>query len=648
MRFWTLLALCLLSFASLASGETAPSRGKAQPPVWAQKGAYVYRISTPDRSNVLPQLEEGVGMMSNLLDGSITQIAMLNGVIGHDHRGAWNWDGLWPYWNRVTFRGGGDFKTLSDAMIRMRQSSNTLASFHLNITDVNIGLRSYPESKTFFDRLVAAHAVYRRDFNKQTHRHDGKPYVPREIDKYGDGKDEAGDPDPVKIFAIVNYKNFWDSGLAKEMIDDFYAKLPYAPPILYLDVLNLSGGNFNPGYPDGDLGGSAETQREGACAILDYLRSKGTDIGTEGPRPEFNVKETNAPRAGYVWLHGPGLSSDDYRVISGGTRWFVRQHVYGNAGGFNLSPIALAEDKIAQNKAHYAALLSGKPGLKEVPGPETLHIACRTSQNKDDEFHIPGTGDPFRGDWVDLVNNFYLATLQELYHIGLRNTRQQFDGIGTLHLVQYTLKGPEAEVSVSVPESVGRKNDKTLMLEAPIETRVTVQKAGDYEMAFAFINNKARSGLNIYVNGKLARSLTAEDFKASPQSMGSIRLNAGENTIAFDAGTVKAVWSDGTVAEWKSPYLGTGFKAWNRDVVFAEGYDRMWPDTWSGQKKIYFFSWNGTHRTWKLPAGWRDHEMLAIHALGPDGRHIAMSLPVTNGSIAPNLLPQVPYVVVAP
>ena len=28
------------------------------------------------------------------------------GLIGHDHLGGWNWDGPWPYWDRVTFRAG--------------------------------------------------------------------------------------------------------------------------------------------------------------------------------------------------------------------------------------------------------------------------------------------------------------------------------------------------------------------------------------------------------------------------------------------------------------------------------------------------------------------------------------------------------------
>ena len=69
-------------------------------PVWA-KGAFVYRISTPDEKNAIDNVESGIKITSNLLDGSVKQIFFLNGVIGHDHPGICNWDGVWPYWNRV-------------------------------------------------------------------------------------------------------------------------------------------------------------------------------------------------------------------------------------------------------------------------------------------------------------------------------------------------------------------------------------------------------------------------------------------------------------------------------------------------------------------------------------------------------------------
>jgi hypothetical protein len=92
--------------------------------------------------------------------------------------------------------------------------------------------------------------------------------------------------------------------------------------------------------------------------------------------------------------------------------------------------------------------------------------------------------------------------------------------------------------------------------------------------------------------------------------------------------------------------LRTGFKAWNGDVVFADNYDRMWPDTWSGQKKIYFFSSGGTERTWKLPKDWQERKTVTLHPLGPAGRGDGIALKVVDSSISPNLLPQVPYVAV--
>ena len=366
-----MLAFILVSTAlinSIATG-TEPPHSQAQPPFWAEKGAYVYRVSTPDKTNVFPEIDEGAEMVSHLLDTSIPQILLLNGIIGHDHQGPWNWDGLWPYWNHVTFRGNGDFKSLYNFMKKAHRNANAWISFHLNLTDVNIGLRDYPETREFFNKLAEKKAVYRRDYSNQTRKRDGIPYVPEAIDKYCDQRDRNGNPDPVQIFALVNYKNFWDSGIAREMIDKFYNQIPYAPPFLYLDVFNLAGGNFNTGFPDGPLGGSRESQLAGATAIIDYLRLKGTDLGTEGDRPEFGSRESSEARAGYVWLHGnPGHSSDDYRIIRGATPWLHLHHVYGNPGGFNLSPIALAPEKIAQNKAHYEALLAGRPGLKPVAG----------------------------------------------------------------------------------------------------------------------------------------------------------------------------------------------------------------------------------------------------------------------------------------
>ncbi len=654
----TLLAVLSTNWNAAAFAQAPAATTPARPPAWAERGAYVFRISTPDAADVLPRLEQGHAMVANLLDRSVPQVTMVAGLIGHDHPGAWNWDGLWPYWNRATYRAG-SFAKLSDFMVRTKKNWNVQTGFHLNLTDANIGLRDYPESRAFFQRLVETKSIYRRDLNESTRQRDGAPYVPTEIDRFIRSQDGKAQPDPVPIFALVNYQKFWDSGLAREVIDGFYQKLPYAPPMLYLDVLNLSGGNFSTGYPDGPLGGSKETQTEGVRAIVDYLRRKGTDLGTEGNRDFLGRNAADQPRAGYVWYHGAGYSKDDYSVITGGSRDLAGQQVLGNAGAFNVSPVASTQRGLGAVKAHYAALLAGQPGTKSVPGLGSFRIALRDNDKKD-EFDIPGTGDAFRGDWADLVNNFYLTAIQESYHIGKRNVRvSTANGRGTAHVGVYRLSlagGPE--IKVSLPDLMtdwggpAARKEGFRMMEDPIETKVLAPKAGAYSFHLTY-----RSGgghnlpvLNAYVNGRLHMRYEALPVKGREMmevDLGPAVLREGENVIAFDSGAIQARWSDGTEAQWTTPYLRKGFKAWNGDVVFADDYDRMWPDTWSGQKKIYFFSWEGTSRSWKLPLEWRLLNKVTLLPLTPEGRGQPVSLSVYNGNVAPKLLPQVPYIIVS-
>lgn len=651
-----LAVLLLASALSSAAAHAAEPPTSAAPPFWAEKGVFVYRVSTPDADDVLDRAAEGVAMVSNLLDRSVPQIPIFNGLIGHDHPGVANWDGVWPYWNRVTFRAGNDWKKLSEFMLRLRDQSNALASFHVNLTDVNAGLRDYPETREFFDQLVRTESIYRRD--RQAGQRTGTPYVPADLDAtiaLEPRKDNAS----IAIIALVNYKKFWDSGLARQMIDTFYGHLPYPPPILYLDVLTLTGGNFSTGAPDGPLGGSEKTQQEGVIAIVDYLRSKGTDLATEGDRPYGN-RPDGSPRAGYVWYHGRGFSNDDYRVISGGSRVnLAGHHVLGDPGAFNVSPIASTKAGLETVRAHYDALLAGEPGVKTVPGLATWHLSERPP-TKTDEFDIPGTGDTFRGDWADLVNYFYLAAIQENYHIGKRNVRRQFNSVGAMHLGTYRLTHPDGTLtSVLIPDffvgyqKAAAQKSGQIMLGTPIETKVTVPQAGRYPLTVRLkdpVYNEHHN-FNVYVNGRLHRNLGNFPRTKRPEDWieadaGEVELVAGENTIVFDAGILRATWTDGTIAEWTTPYLRTGFKAWNGDVVFADDYDRMWPDTWSGQKKIYFFSFDGSHRSWKLPVDWRDAKTVTLHPLGPTGRGPGIPLEVVDGSISPQLLPQVPYVAV--
>jgi len=632
--YFVLLMLCM----SLALASCAAAQNKA--PNWYQKGACVYRISTPDAADVLPQVEQGVAMVSDLLDGTVRQIPFVAGIVGHDHPGPWNWDGAWPYWNRVTFRASHSWEDLAEFMRRVRDQHNVYISFHVNLTDVNIGLKDYPETRAFFEKLAEAKAIYRRDRDPQTKKRDVEPpYVPTEIPE--------GD-DPVAIFALVNYKNFWDSGLAKEMIDNFYAKLPYAPPLLYLDVLTLGGGNFNTGYPDGPLGGSRETQAEGRMAIVQYLRSLGTEVATEGTGTMRDIGAT------YGWYHGTGYSNDDYSQISGGYRQPVVEQTFGSAGAFNVSPIGSTPHGLTRVREHYAALLAGKSSSKQMPGLETAHVCMRPGN---DEFDIPGTGDSFRGDWADLVNNFYLINIQELYHVGKGNVRtKRLSSSGIAHLRQFTLinaDGTEYTIEIPAFTSIEWKRAsaiaaRDIMLEEPIVTHIDVPEAGPYQLVLEYFSPSAAAA-NIYANDRLVNTvdpLPATNRQWVKLPLGMVDLQAGRNTITIDSGPIRAEWSDGTRAVWSTPALGRGFKVWRDDVVFAEDYDRMWPDTWSGQKKIYFYSWYGTSRTWKLPEDWSDVSRALLYSLTPDGRGTPIQLTITGRRTAADLLPQVPYVMV--
>ena len=621
-------------------------------PAWIKHGAYVYRICTPDNADFLPFTETGLAITHHLLDDSIQQIPMINGLISDDHPGICNWDGIWPYWNRVSYRAK-NWDYLRGFMQRANEKSNAKISFHVNLTDVNVGMNAFPETREFFKKLVETKSIYRRDLNKETGKRDGEPYVPQDFP--APGKEEQN---PIQIFALVNDKNFWDSGLAKQMIDEFYGHLPYPPPVLYVDVLTLTGGNFSTGYPDGALGGSKETQTEGVLAISNYLRSKGTEVGTEGDRNFMQDFGT------YGWLHcNPGYSMDDYSKIKGATKGTkaVTQHVMGNTGCFVVTPVASSKEQLDKVRAHYAALLAGTPSPRKMPGLNTWHIADRGADN--DEFNMfpTGGGDPFRGDWIDLVNGFYLTGIQELYHIGKGNVRTRvYSRIGTTHFSKFVLTDPngkETEIQSidcllpSCPKWIFKqvKESGHIMMEGGLETRFHAPQAGKYKIKF--YGGNGPGGLNLYVNGERQVQVINLPFKNGSDfnqmlELGEITLKAGENTLSLDPGPIYSKWSDGTEAVWENPSLHKGFKVTNGDITFADDYNRMWPDTWSGQKKIYFFSWDGTNRTWKLPQDWASVKKGTLYPLTPDGRGKGIALSLADSSTAPKLLPQVPYVLV--
>jgi len=632
-----LLIWMLLMFNSSASAEN-------NAPEWYKNGAYVYRIQTPNANDVLPRVEEGVTMVSNLLDGTIPQITFLNGIIGHDHRGMFNWDGAWPYWNRVTFRANHSWDDLRDFMKRVKDEHNVFISFHVNLTDVNVGLKDYPETRAFFQKLVETQSIYRRDWNRETNKRDTEPpYVPTEI--------PDGD-DPVPIFALVNYKNFWDSGLAKKMIDEFYGQLPYVPPLLYVDVLTLAGGNFATGYPDGPLGGSKESQAQGRQAIVDYIRSKGSEVAAEGTGTMREINST------YGWYHGQGVSDDDYSHIAG-TSWnpFI-MHVWGCPDALHVWPAASTQQGLQLVREHYQRLLAGQLGLKAMPGLCSVHLWTLGGWMNvlGGEHEKRPTG--YTADYADAVNNFYLMVIQELYHIGKGNKRVQKHYSGGVHLWKLAVSDPFSvfQTTVEAADFVANPQEREQARKAhdvaiggPFSMTVTVPKAGVYKMLMYHSCHEGEGEANLYVNDQFVRRVDGfrRNFKLELQTdLGEVTLHAGENKITIDQGQVWARWDDGTQACWATPYLGKGYSVTNGAVTFAVDYDRMWPDTWSGQKKIYFFSWDGTNRAWKLPSDWGAVPRATLYPLTPDGRGKGVPLAIKDRTIAPALLPQVPYILV--
>jgi len=123
-------------------------------------------------------------------------------------------------------------------------------------------------------------------------------------------------------------------------------------------------------------------------------------------------------------------------------------------------------------------------------------------------------------------------------------------------------------------------------------------------------------------------------------------IQAGRQTIAIDAAPQNAQWNGGTQAVWTTPCLGVGLRVTHGDVTFARDYDRMWPDSWSGQCKVYLFSWDGCARPWTLPAEWATVGIAVLYPLTPEGRAAGRPLSITDRTATPTLLPQVPYLLV--
>ena len=616
-----------------------------QAPNWAK--SFIWRLCAPDSETATEPCATAIAAVQNLLDNSIRSVVITSGFIGCD-TGACNWDGSWPYWNRATYRVKSDWKVLADFMTAMRDQHNAWISFHTNITDVNVGLAHYPEMRAFFEKLLEHRACYSRDVGGCGGPYLGEAYVPDHIpvEKAKMPYVQAGDA--ADIFAVVDYQRFWNSGLAREMIDEFFAHLPYPPPVLYVDVLSLAGNNCNVGFPDGELGGSAATQAAGRDAILNHIRSKGCVPGGEGPGDWTD----------YNWNHG-GMSSNDYsRIQSGynqGAAFFRGEEpmqVYGNQGAYSLD-------------------LSGKLLNREIQ----FEIAANGGAVMTSLGTVSAKKLPYQPleEWRTLsqvIEGFYLTVIQELYHIGKGNTRlpggsgceREDEHRGRLRIENFTVRHHGSTFVAQLPAKDGHNvgplklvpQDRAtngLVVEGLDQSMggsntvtVDVPSDGTYSLIVRYFSVKggtAELWLDDTFHSELDFPATVVDVFAGDLAV-KLTLTRGSHRLTLRKGCIHASWSDGTQARWDRH----GFKAWNGGVIFGIGYDRMWPDTWSGQKKIHFFSKDGCTRTWTLPEDWATATEATLYALSAKGRGTPLPVKVMGRSVTITLEAGIPYVLV--
>ncbi len=627
-------------------------------PAWIAKGLFSYKLNLADSPDALDDAASKIAAVANMTDHAVPQLVQLLGAVGADE-GSFSWDGTWPYWGRPTFRVGHDWDRLARFMEEMLRKHQAWISFHLNISDANHGLALYPETRACFARLRDARCIYARPEGVNNLPWRGLPFVPPTLpaDPVSPGFDAS------RIFAYVDYQRLWDSGMAAEIIDGFYARLPFAPPLLYLDVLGTSGWCIHPGYPDGELGGSLETQCAGRTRILEYIRAKGSEVITESPDHLEELPTT------FSWSHG-GLAFNDYSSIGGGygaggmaCRGTKGMHVYGNQSGYHM--------------------LGGTAN----PLPVNVTGRSRTAV-ADDGLREWGTVE-------DMVQNVYLTLLQELHHIGAGHTRlpggarvERLDAAeGRVRLDALTLEEPGKVGGRLFPAHAGQLLGTAKIFEQSWATdgkhvgeldlaigngvgwTVEAAVAGSRRLYIRY--SSPRGGrLLLRVNGtdagevdfpptnpwemseRLRRSEYGNDLRwrggyQDPwcfhgDQLVSAELKAGRNTLELLHQRIYAEWDDGSHAEWS---LAGGFRAWKGEVIFAHGFDRFWPDTWSGQQRIFAFSVAGGEREWRLPEGWEDVSEVMLVPLLATGRGEAAARPVIQGRVALRLRPQTPYVI---
>ncbi len=603
-------------------------------------GTFVWRVVVPDDPRGLERTAEAITAVQNLLDRTVRSCVITNGFIGLDDVFP-NWDGTWPYWSRATYRADHSWSKISDFMVAMRDEHNAWISFHTNLTDVNVGLREHPEMADFFDRLQAADAIYTRDGYGCGIPFKGPAYVPRTIPTDTAKMDYVEPGDAADIFAIVNYEKFWQSGLAQELIDGFYDHLPYPPLMLYCDVLTTTGSNLTAGLPDGLLGGSEQTQVAGRESILEYIRSKGSEPG--GESPSWWTR--------YNWNHG-GMSLNDYSRIETGYAQGARayrgaewQHVYGNQGAYSLD----IEGALRAKDMAFAPAVGGgvvSTGGESAASSETAE--WRTTEQ--------------------VIEGFYLTAIQELFHIGCGNTRlpgganiarldehrgrllpdrvdvhgrtgQWLSGAqfsdGEIVAPCIAIPHPQATNGLVI-DSLG----ESLAGSCSVTVDVDVAGPGHIVVRYSSVDGgTAEVELNGVTLGEIEFPATA-----TPAIFGDlaipVELVAGTNVVTLSKGSIHTAWSDGTQARWDRD----GFRAWNDDVEYGRGYDRMWPDSWSGEEKIYFYSRDGMNRAWRLPAQWRDRSTVRLITLGATGRQAEITLGIVDGAVTVPLGAGVPGV----
>jgi len=630
------------------------------------RGTYIWRLVLADEPNALEGAARGIEVVANLLDRSARQIVFVSGAIGSD-AGLVNWDGCWPYLGRASFRINHDWDYLSRFMLDMRALHRADISFHVNLTDVNVGLSQYPETRAFFEQMREARALYTRPGTGRCGMpFDGAAYVPQTIPVHEAKMPYCVPGEPTDIFALVDYLKFWQSGLASDSIDALYRHLPYAPPLIYWDVMNCAGINCCVGFPDGELGGSKATQLEGRARIIEEFRARGTEPGGEGP-VDF---------ARYGWCHG-GLASNDYSIINsgfgqgvGGARGGKGAQVYGNQGGYH--------HQVNWSAPHQSDAATQSQTLVEAQGlAAVVPVAAQSQSGR--RLPTPLRADQSDGLWLhgeahDIASNFYLSVIQELFHIGNgavrlpggasferedeREGRAEFDSLTIRRGDWQTTLGPgDAQLTGTAQKRAEpRASDGTLICALDVALfngatwEIEAAEADNHTLLFRYLSPQGGT-LHLDVNGEFVGELALpatsggdnDDRDLFSDFATKVFLRQGANTLHLYRGAIYASWSDETKARWDRH----GFRSWNGEVVFAHDFDRMWPDSWSqnGQLRLLFFSVSGTSRSWALPVHWPNGEA-DFYALSEQGHRLVQRMVIENRTFSPVLDAGVPYILV--